>query len=73
VRTAVPLGATGAALASVAWECLPHEGEADEARCEIEATRAFRLDESYRPGPNLVQAAELRLRVGQSGSLRLAP
>jgi len=73
VRTAVPLGPTAAPLASLAWECLPHEGEPDEAHCEIEAARAFRLDDSYRPGPNLVQAAELRLRAGQSGSLRLVP
>ena len=73
VRTAVPLGAAPAPLASMAWECLPHDREPDEARCEIEATRAFRLDESYRPGPNLVQPAELRLRGGQAGSLKLAP
>ncbi len=73
VRTAVPLGATAAPLASVTWECLPHEGEPDDARCEIEATRAFRLDESYRPGPSLVQPGELHLRAGQAGSLRLLP
>jgi hypothetical protein len=72
VRTAVSLGAAGA-LAFVAWECLPHEGELGDARCEIEATRAFRLDESYRPGPNLVLPAELRVRGGQAGSLKLTP
>ncbi len=73
VRTAVPLGAASAPLAFVAWECLPHDRELDEAGCEIEATRAFRLDEWYRPGPNLVQPAELHLRGGQAGSLKLAP
>ena len=46
VRTAVSLGAAGAPIAFVAWECLPHDGELGEARCDIEATRAFRLDES---------------------------
>ena len=73
VRTAVSLGAARAPIAFVAWECLPHDGELGEARCDIEATRAFRLDESYRPGPNLVLPAELRLRGGQAGSLKLTP
>jgi hypothetical protein len=73
VRTAIRLGAADLPLASMAWECLPRGDRLDEARCEIEATRAFRLDESYRVGPNLLEPAVLRLRGGQSGSLKPAP
>lgn len=73
VRTAIRLGAAETPLASLAWECLPRGDALDEARCEIEATRAFRLDDSYRAGPNLIEPALLRLRGGQSGSPRPAP
>ena len=73
VRTAIRLGAADRGLASVAWECLPRGDTLDEARCEIEATRAFRLDESYRVGPNLLEPAVLRLRGGESGSPKPAP
>jgi hypothetical protein len=72
VRTAIRLGAAERALASVAWECLPR-GDTGDARCEIEATRAFRLDDSYRVGPNLLEPAVLRLRGGESGSPKRAP
>lgn len=68
VRTAIRLGAADRPLASVAWECLPRGDTLDEADCEIEATRAFRLDDSYRVGPNLIEPVVLRLRGGQSGS-----
>lgn len=73
VRTAIPLGESEAPLAAVSWECLTRENDPDDARCEIEATRAFRLDASFRPGPNLVQPALLRLEGGQAGLLRLLP
>lgn len=72
VRTAIRLDADPP-LASMAWECLPRGDTLDQARCEIEATRAFRLDDSYRVGPNLLEPALLRLRGGQSGSLKPAP
>jgi hypothetical protein len=72
VRTAIRLGAADRALASVAWECLPRNDTGD-ARCEIEATRAFRLDDSYRVGPNLLEPAVLRLRGGESASPKPAP
>jgi hypothetical protein len=72
VRTAIRLGAADRALASVAWECLPR-GDTVDARCEIEATRAFRLDDAYRVGPNLLEPAVLRLRGGESGSPKRAP
>ena len=73
VRTAVPLGATGSPIASLAWECLRRNDPPDQARCEIEAVRAFRLDDAYRPGPNLVEPARLRLLGGEAGSLELVP
>jgi hypothetical protein len=73
VRTAIRLGAADPPLASVAWECLPRGDARDEARCEIEATRAFRLDDSYRVGPNLLEPAVLRLRGGESGSAKRFP
>ncbi len=73
VRTAIRLGAAERALASVAWECLPRGDNLDEARCQIEATRAFRLDDSYRVGPNLVEPTLLQLRGGESGSPKPAP
>jgi hypothetical protein len=73
VRTAIPLGTSVAPLSSLRWECAPRGRRGKRARCQIEALRAFRLDEAYRPGPNLLVPASLDLRGRQSGAVELVP
>jgi len=71
VRTAIPLGdASSGDVRAVAWECMPIPGRGAGGACDVEATRAFVLDEDYAPGSNLIRATTLRLRAGEMGEAR---
>lgn len=69
VRMAVraPVNAT-----SLQWRCIARKkSPGDASRCSIDLTRAFRLTNTYLPGPNLVQPRSIRLSDGVSDAVRL--
>jgi hypothetical protein len=56
-----------ASAGSLQWRCAPRKkNPGDTVRCSIDVTRAFRLDEAYAPGPNLVEPQQLRVKEGPS-------
>jgi hypothetical protein len=57
---------------SLRWRCISKKkGPTDAASCAIDATRAFRLDGSYAPGPNLIQRTALQIQPGVSDAIGL--
>jgi hypothetical protein len=71
VRIAVRAPATASSLH---WRCAPRKkNPGDTASCSIDVSRAFRLDEAYLPGPNLVAPQQLRVKEGPSEVVPLGP
>jgi hypothetical protein len=59
---------------AIQWRCAPRKKTAaDVTACAIELSRAFRLDQRYLPGPNLLQPRQIRLADGASDPVPLAP
>jgi hypothetical protein len=59
---------------SLRWRCIARRKSAsDPVACAIEATRAFRLDQSYGPGPNLIERTALQVQAAVSDPIALRP